>query len=90
MQSENLISLILNYLNFNRQSKFLDLSSYNLDYNKNDKIIFEDFRSYLPLTIGINLSDFKNEYTTSLSHIQFLNISNCDISILPKELFCNN
>jgi len=87
MQSENLIALILNYMKFDEKSKFLDLSSYNLDYNENDKITFENFRSFLPLAIGINLSDFKNEYIISLTHIQFLNISKCDISILPKELF---
>ena len=89
MQSENLIALILNYLNFNNYSKFLDLSSYNLDYSKNDKITFEDFRSFLPLAIGINLFEFKNKFIYSLTHIQFLNISKCNISILPKELFIN-
>ena len=90
MLSENLVTIILNYLRFYKKIKFLDLQSYNIDLSKNDKITFEDFSFVLPLAIGINLSDFKYEYTTSLTHIQFLNISSCDISILPKELFCNN
>ena len=90
MLSENLITIILNYLKFNETIKFFDLSSYNLDYSDNNKITFENFRLFLPLAIGIRLSDFKNEYTISLTHIQFLNISGCDISILPKELFCKN
>ena len=88
MISENLITLILNYLEFNKQSKFLDLQSYHLDYS-NNKISFKNFRSFLPLAIGINLSYFKNEYLEQLSHIQFLNISYCNIKILPKGLFYN-
>ena len=86
MISENLITIVLNYLKFNKQNKFLDLRSYHLD-NSNSRITFENFKSNLPLAIGIHLSDFKNEYTTSLTHIQKLNMCECYINILPKELF---
>ena len=87
MLSENLVSIILNYVEFNGYSKFLDLCSYNLDYSRNDAVTFEDFIFILPLAIGINLSEFECEYINKLTHIQFLNISECNIYILPKELF---
>ena len=61
MISENLVSLILNYIDFNK-SKFLDLRSYNLDYSNNSKITFENFISFIPLAIGINLSYFDYIY----------------------------
>ena len=81
MISENLISSVLNYINFNEYSKFLDLQYYHLDHSNNDKISFEDFRKNLPLVIGINLKIFKDEYINSLTHIQKLNISRCKIYI---------
>ena len=87
MISEDLVSSILDYINFNGYSKFLDLQSYHLDHSTNDKISFEDFKTFLPLAIGINLKIFKDEYINSLTHIRILNISNCNIKILPKELF---
>ena len=87
MISENLLTIILNYLNLNKQSKFYDLRHYNLDYNENDSISFKNFKEYLPLAIGIHLNKIKREYINSLSHIKYLNISNCYIKILPKELF---
>ena len=44
MISEDLVSSILDYINFNGYSKFLDLQSYHLDHSTNDKISFEDFK----------------------------------------------
>src|SRR3989338_5941548 len=87
MISENLVNIILNYIKFSEKSIFLDISSYNLDYSENNRITFEDFNSFLPLAIGINLKIFKDKYINRLTHIQKLNISSCNINILPKELF---
>jgi len=42
MLSENLLTLILNYINFDEKSKYLDLQLYNIDYSNNDKITFEN------------------------------------------------
>ena len=89
MLSENLLTLILNYINFNRHSKYLDLQLYNIDYSINDRITFEDYRIFISNAIGIHLSEFENNYIDKLTHIQKLNISKCNIEILPKELFTN-
>ena len=87
MISENLITIVFNYLKFNSNTRSIDLTSYNLDYSNNDPIFFMDYQLVLPSAIGINLYEFEYEYLDSLSHIQNLNISNCKIYNLPKELF---
>ena len=51
------------------------------------KITFENFREFIPRATGINLSEFNDKYINKFTYIRFLNISECKINILPKELF---
>ena len=75
MISENLITIIFNYLEFNEYVRSIDVSSYNMDYS-NSIISFTNYQLLLSSAIGIHLTSFKFDYLEYLSRIQFLNIIN--------------
>lgn len=47
MISENLLTIVLNYLAFDKQIKFLNIQTYNVDCSNNDKMTFENFITFI-------------------------------------------